>query len=300
MHDNEEPASSVRVERVRLCGPGAVILTGPSSCGKGEVAAALCRVLSIARHAHLSMGEILRAAVSRARSEAAYARRLAEEHQVSDETSIFDCVDASAELTHKVRSHAPALEAYFRRPGMAERTSQLEWLEFCTRHGLLVPNRWTQEFVAAHLETSEELRADPFILDGYPRTVAAAEHLLALLRRLDIPIIKVLHLSISKQEMLSRARLRRRADDDDASLRSRYEFYVDKVQPSVDYLKVELGSQSVALIDAHQPVYCEIAGEKRFELGPSIANVAVSALRALGVPGAVARDLAEQIGRRDE
>jgi len=45
---------------------------------------------------------------------------------------------------------------------------------------------------------------------------------------------------------------RRRADDDDASLRSRYELYVDKVQPSVDYLKVELGSQSVALYGSGQ------------------------------------------------
>ena len=299
MHDIEESASSVQVERVRLRGPGAVILTGPSSCGKGEVAAALCRVLSIARHAHLSMGEILRAAVARARSDTAYARRLADEHHVSDEASIFDCEDTSEELTHKVRGHAPALEAYFRRPGMAERTSQLEWLEFCTRHGLLVPNRWTQEFVAAHLETSAELRTDPFILDGYPRTVAAAEHLLSLLRRLGLPVIKVLHLSISKQEMLSRARLRHCADDDEASLRSRYEFYVDKVQPSVDYLKTVLGSQSVALIDAHQPVYRESDGERRLDLGASITNVTMSALRALGVPGAVARDLAAQLGRRE-
>lgn len=291
MDDSEETPSSIEIERVRLRGPGAVILTGPSSCGKGEVAAALCRVLSIARGAHLSMGEILRSTVARARSDAAYARRLAEDHEVSDEASIFACADTSEELSHKVRAHAPALEAYFKRPGMAERTSQLEWLEFCTRHGLLVPNRWTQEFVAAHLETSVELRTDPFILDGYPRTVAAAEHLLSLLRRLGIPVIKVLHLSISKQEMLWRARLRRRADDDEASLRSRYDFYVEKVQPSVDHLKMELGSHSVALIDAHQPVYREVDGDKRLDLAASIANVAVSALRALGMPGGVARDL---------
>ncbi|HKE15352.1 MAG TPA: nucleoside monophosphate kinase [Kofleriaceae bacterium] len=297
MRGGDEAGPSVEVERVRLRGPGAVILTGPSSCGKGEVAAALCRVLSIARRAHLSMGEILRAAVARARDDAAYARRLADDHRVSDEVSIFDCADSSEELDRKVRSHLPALEAYFQRGGMAERTSQLEWLEFCTRHGLLVPNRWTQEFVAAHLESSEELRDGPFILDGYPRTVAAAEHLLALLRRLGVPVIKVLHLSISKQEMLSRARLRGRADDDEASLHSRYDFYVDKVQPSVDHMKLELGSQAIALIDAHQPVYREQGGERRLDVGASIANVAVSALRALGVPRVVARDLAVQLGR---
>jgi adenylate kinase family enzyme len=298
LHDDES-APAIQIERVRLRGPGAVILTGPSSCGKGEVASALCRVLSIGSDAHLSMGVILRATVARARQDAAYARRLAEEHQISDEVSIFEGADANEDLSRKVRRHAPELEAYFKRPDVAERISQLEWLEFCTRHGLLVPNRWTQEFVAAHLTSSAELRAGPFILDGYPRTVAAAEHLLSLLRRLDIPVIKVLHLSISKQEMLSRARQRRRADDDEASLRSRYEFYVDKVQPSVDYLKVELGSQAVALIDAHQPVYREAAGEKQLDLAASIANVAASALHALGVPGAVAHDLAVRLGQRD-
>jgi adenylate kinase family enzyme len=173
--DSEGPASRIQIERLRLLGPGAVILTGPSSCGKGEVAAALCRVLSIARHAHLSMGEILRSTVARARSDAAHARRLADRHRVSDQVGILDSVDASEELGRKVLAHAPALEAYFGRPGMAERTSQLDWLEFCTRNGLLVPNRWTQEFLAAHLETSAELKAEPFILDGYPRTVAAAD-----------------------------------------------------------------------------------------------------------------------------
>jgi hypothetical protein len=96
--------------------------------------------------------------------------------------------------------------------------------------------------------------------------------------------------------MLARARLRRRADDDEAALRARYEFYVEKVQPSVDYLKTELGSPSVVLIDAHQPVYRDVAGERRLALAASIANVAASALRALGVPGGVAQDLAARIG----
>ena len=68
----------------------------------------------------------------------------------------------------------------------------------------------------------------------------SSKHLIAFLRRFNIPVIKVLHLSISKQEMLSRATKRGRADDDEASLLSRYQFYIENVHPSVDYLKLSL------------------------------------------------------------
>ena len=63
------PRSLVRVERFALRGPGVVILTGPSSCGKGEVAAALCDLVSIDPARHLSMGEILRSTIERAKDD---------------------------------------------------------------------------------------------------------------------------------------------------------------------------------------------------------------------------------------
>src|ERR1700689_3119199 len=37
------------IRQVEIAGPGAIILTGPSSCGKGEVAKALCQLLDIGR-----------------------------------------------------------------------------------------------------------------------------------------------------------------------------------------------------------------------------------------------------------
>lgn len=272
-------------------GRGVIILTGPSSCGKGEVAAALCRVLSIDRHAHLSMGEILRTTVARAKGDTAFAGTLDERYRISNSQNIFTSIDASDDLARKVRSHADGLSQMFGRSNMSEHTSQLEWLEYCTTHGLLVPNRWTQDFIAAHIELTQGLVEKPFILDGYPRTVTAAKHLLELLRRLKIPVAKVLHLSISKQEMISRATLRGRSDDDQQALLSRYNFYVENVQPSVDFLKLELGSEVVALIDAHQPVYADSQGAKKLNLEASINNVVSSALRSLGVPRVVIRDL---------
>jgi len=81
-------------------------------------------------------------------------------------------------------------------------------------------------------------------------------------------------------------------------LRSRFEFYVENVQPSVDYLKTELGGDAVALIDAHQPAYVEVDGKRTFHLERSIENVVVTTLRALGVPRVIVRDLVER--RREE
>jgi adenylate kinase family enzyme len=285
--------SLVRVERVRMRQPGAIILTGPSSCGKGEVAAALCRIMSIRPEAHLSMGEILRSTFTRAASDADYALLLKQRYDISRDNNIFDCVDSSPELTRKVLSYEKQLSSYFNRSDMGRVTSQLEWLEFCTMNGLLVPNRWTQDFIAAHIEHAQGQRLETFILDGYPRTVAAARHLLTFLRRLQVPVLKVLHMSISRQEMIARAQGRGRADDDEASLLSRFQFYIENVQPSVDFMKMELGSEAIALIDAHQPVYRMHGDERVLDLRASIANVVTSALRALGVPRVVLKDLVE-------
>ncbi len=284
----------VRVEHVTLRYPGVLILTGPSSCGKGEIAKALSRIMSIPTGCHLSMGEILRNVIERTKVDTEYREIVGTQFGIRSDVNIFECSDSTEELSEKVRSHMPSLERFHNRSGMAQFTSQLEWLEYCTMSGLLVPNRWTQALISGHIEHTPLLRTVPFILDGYPRTIVAASHLLETLRRVGIPVLKVLHLSISRQEMLSRARHRGRADDDDKSLLSRYAFYTDSVQPSVDYLKKELGSENIALIDAHQPVYDTIDGEPTLNRKLSIQNVVVSALRSLGVPRIVIKDLIEE------
>lgn len=285
-----------RVDKISLRGPGVVILTGPSSCGKGEVAAALSRIMSLPDYAHLSMGEILRSTISNSQNDPDYAALLSDHYQISKSLNIFDCLDTTPELTRKVSKHLPAMQSYFKKEDMSVFTSQLEWLEYCTMNGLLVPDRWTQNFIAAHIEHNPAFRSQPFVIDGYPRTVAAAEHLLRFLESQAIPVIKVIHLSISKQEMLVRACSRGRADDETAPLISRFNFYIENVQPSVDYMKTELGSETIALIDAHQPVYeLNAEGQKKLNLPRSIAKVAASALRTLGIPRVIVRDLIEEL-----
>lgn len=291
-----EPRECFKVEKISLRGPGVVILTGPSSCGKGEVAAALSQVMSIAPENHLSMGEILRSTVTQGRNNADFAELLSTRYQISTENNIFDSIDTTPELSVKVHKHLARMESYFKRGNMQEFTSQLDWLEYCTMNGLLVPDRWTQSFIAAHIEHDARFKREAFIIDGYPRTVAAAEHLLGFLNEQGIPVIKVLHLSISKQEMITRASGRGRRDDGREALLSRFQFYIEHVQPSVDYMKTELGHEAIALIDAHQPVYeVDANGEKHFDLPRSITRVAAVALRNLGVPRVIVRDMFDDL-----
>ncbi len=291
-------ADLFKVERISLRGPGVIILTGPSSCGKGEVAAALRQVMNIPASDHLSMGEILRTTITRAKNDPSYARLLRENYQISAEQNIFDSLDAEAELVDKIHKHMPRMEEYFQRDNMAEFTSQLDWLEYCTMNGLLVPDRWTQNFIAAHIEHDPRFKEVPFIIDGYPRTVAAARHLLDFLKSQGIPVMRVLHLSISKQEMIFRAQARGRADDDTHSLLRRYQFYVENVQPSVDFMKVELGCKNIALIDAHQPMFTHTPeGKRKLDLSASIANVVADSLRSLGMPRVIVRDIVDELAQ---
>lgn len=293
------PPSLIRVEKISLSGPGVVILTGPSSCGKGEVASALCELLSIDTARHLSMGSILRTTVDRAKTDKTFASMLADKYSLSRDVSIFDCKDSTDELSEKVRRYQPKLQEFFNTERSADNddVSQLEWLEFCTVHGLLIPNRWTQDLISAAVDSivlpGTKDHDHPIILDGYPRTEAAAEHLLGYLSSVNVPVLKVLHLSISKAEMSLRAGKRGRADDHAEALRSRFEFYVENVQPSVDYIKQELGGSAVSLIDAHQPAHVDTPDGRKFHLQNSIDNVVSTALRAMGVPRVIVRDLIE-------
>lgn len=268
----------IKVNKVLVEGRGAIILTGPSSCGKGEIAKELRRFLNLPKTRHLSMGDILRLTIKRARTEDAFRKILATDYGIDEHISIFDTDENLIDLTEKALKHEVDLkELYTHKPFV----SQLDWLEFCVSHGLLIPDEWTINIINATFEMSEDLQNEIFILDGYPRTVKAAEELMNTFTRFDIPIIKVIHLSITKNEMMRRAKGRNRMDDQKESLERRYQFYVESVQPSIDYLKTSLSSARVALIDAHQPVYDE---RGKFLLHHSIQRVTADVMGALGLP----------------
>ncbi|WP_105616046.1 nucleoside monophosphate kinase [Vallitalea okinawensis] len=267
----------ITVKKVHVQGRGAIVLTGPSSCGKGEIAKALQNILSIPNERHLSMGSILRMTIDRARNDQAFKEKLSADYGISYRKSIFDLSLNKREHVLKAEKYKKELDDYC----VKEMISQLDWLEFCVVKGLLIPDLWTIKLIDAIFESSPELQDNIFILDGYPRTSVAAEKLLGTFLRYQIPLIKVIHLSITKEEMKKRAFERKRVDDDDESLERRYEFYIEKVHPSVDYMKIRLGSSRVALIDAHQPIYDQF---DKLDIDKSIQQVALKVLHELGLP----------------
>jgi adenylate kinase family enzyme len=264
----------IKVEQVSVAGKGAIILTGPSSCGKGEIAMALRQFLDLPSTRHLSMGDILRLTIKNAREDKEFRDKLANVYEIDDKDNIFE--DVNSPIKDKALRYESELNSLY-----PNGVTQLDWLEFCVSHGLLIPDAWTVNIINATFDMNEELKNEIFILDGYPRTVKAAEELLKTFEAFDIPIIKVIHLSITKNEMIRRAMGRKRADDQIESLERRYQFYVESVQPSIDYLKRDIGSNRVAMIDAHQPVFDE--GQK-FNLKKSIERVTYDVISALGLP----------------
>ena len=255
---------------------GAIIITGPSSCGKESVSQKILKNFSIPEKNHLAMGFILREAFRKGKTDQSYRDRLAKDFQIGTE-NIFSCLDTTPELTEKVLSYKDDLATYLKRNDVDKNITQLEWLEYCTVHGLLVPNRWTQAFITVEIDDVLKTEDRLFIIDGYPRTVKAAEHLLNTLEERNVSIVKVLHVFISKQEMVKRAKKRGRIDDDDQALHNRYNFYVESVQPSVDYMKNRLGTNYIALIDGHQPIYID----EKLDLEKSIDKVAVSCINSI-------------------
>ena len=269
----QDASIHISVQQVKVHGRGAILLTGPSSCGKGELATSLCGFLSLPEEHHISMGDVLRSTIQAARTDAATRDMLRDQCGIDEQTSVIEPSKNSTELIAKVQRHLDGSQA--------APPSQLDWLEHCVTAGLLIPDDWAERIIEAQLRSKVAIHDSIFILDGYPRTHGAAESLLRLFNDLGIGVIKVLHLSITKAEMKSRAQSRGRPDDTDDALDLRYEFYVEHVQPCIDYLKECLGTDRVALVDAHQPAY---ATSGSLDLDRSIRAVTVSALEALGLP----------------
>ncbi len=273
--DRDAPSIHIAVRQVEVHGQGAILLTGPSSSGKGELASSLRRFLSLPPEHHISMGDVLRRTISAARQDEGARRTLRDQCGIDHEVPVIDPGRNPPDLVAKVHRHLPAARTSQHAP------SQLDWLEHCVESGLLIPDDWAERLIEAQIRAMANLATSVFILDGYPRTEKAAESLLALFDTAEIEVFKVLHLAITKAEMKSRAQARGRSDDTEKALDQRYEFYVDHVQPCIDYLKSQLGTERVALLDAHQPVY---ASDGSLDLDRSIRAVTVSALEALGLP----------------
>ncbi|MFD1730370.1 nucleoside monophosphate kinase [Deinococcus malanensis] len=80
-------------------------------------------------------------------------------------------------------------------------------------------------------------RGGRWALDGYPRQVGAAEHLLRPLDSLDFPVLKVVHLQLIDNEVMRRLLHRGREDDTPESVEKRLAVYREEVLSAVTYLR---------------------------------------------------------------
>ncbi len=271
------------VTTVRATGRGLILLAGPSSCGKGAIALALRRTLQLPAKNHVSMGEVLRTLIDDARRDATFRATLGWRYGVHADRGVLDEAATAPEVIVSAKKREAELVARY-----GAQPSQLDWLEHCVTRGLLVPDKWSERI----LEGAISDRRDALVLlDGYPRSEAAASHVLELSERLQVPILHVIHLSIGKREMQRRALGRQRSDDTPESLERRYQFYIDHVQPAMELLKQKLGGHTVALIDAHQPAY-RVDGS--IDLEASVRAVASAVMVAMGVSRQILEHLEER------
>jgi len=81
--------------------------------------------------------------------------------------------------------------------------------------------------------------ANGFILDGYPRNIAQAEALDALLERLGQPVDEALQIDVDAEQVVrriaKRAALEGRSDDTEETVRNRLKVYAEQTAPVVDY-----------------------------------------------------------------
>lgn len=83
--------------------------------------------------------------------------------------------------------------------------------------------------------------ANGFILDGYPRNLAQADALDALLRRIGQPVDAAVQLDVDPellvQRIAGRAQAEGRADDSPESVRKRLQVYAEQTAPVIHYYR---------------------------------------------------------------
>jgi adenylate kinase len=107
--------------------------------------------------------------------------------------------------------------------------------------GDLVPDGLMIDLIRERLTQPDA--ADGFVLDGFPRTIAQADALDAMLREISRELDVVFELQLSDdlavQRLLKRAREEGRTDDTPEVIRTRLANYHDKTEPLVEYYRLK-------------------------------------------------------------
>ncbi len=115
--------------------------------------------------------------------------------------------------------------------------------------GALIPDAWTEVLVEQAL-AREALRGARWALDGFPRRVGAARHLLSALADAQVPVRRVLHLRLADEEVQRRLLQRGRPDDTPGAIEQRLRVYAHEVRPAILHLEAALPPGTVSEVDA--------------------------------------------------
>jgi adenylate kinase len=111
--------------------------------------------------------------------------------------------------------------------------------------GDLVDDELMIDMIRQRLDRGDTLPG--FILDGFPRNMAQAEALDALLRELDRPLDVVFEFQVPDREqlldrMLKRAAIEDRGDDTAEAIHNRLDTYYRETEPLVEYYRSTRGN----------------------------------------------------------
>jgi adenylate kinase len=99
-----------------------------------------------------------------------------------------------------------------------------------------------------------------FLLDGFPRTLPQAEALDQLLGKLGQPLDAVLFFDVDYSEIMTRLLARKRADDNEETIRNRLEVYEAQTAPLIDYYKAKGNLRTVKGVGDVQAIADRIFG----------------------------------------
>ncbi|MFO7544522.1 MAG: adenylate kinase [Trueperaceae bacterium] len=122
--------------------------------------------------------------------------------------------------------------------------------------GVLVPDDVIVAMVRGELDEMSPVRV---LLDGFPRTTVQAEALDALLAEFGAPIDAVVELVVDSDELVRRLMRRAaeegRSDDNEETVRTRMQVYMEQTRPLLDYYRVQGKLRSVNGVGSMDEVF---------------------------------------------
>lgn len=112
--------------------------------------------------------------------------------------------------------------------------------------GHLQPDFLTDSIVTNILASS--LTADKHLItDGYPRTIPQSQTFTEMVNFFNRDEVKIIYIEISKEEAMKRNLLRRRSDDTKEGIEKRFDEYINKVVPAMNYFKNKNGYEILTI-----------------------------------------------------